>query len=63
MPLILDDLLITFDDDRTRAILPQLADLSRRTQVFLFTNHEHVVELFRQTLKEDQFSLHRFPGG
>ena len=46
-----------------RAILPQLADLSRRTQVFLFTHHEHVVELFRQTLKEDQFSLHRFPGG
>ena len=63
MPLILDDLLITFDDDRTRAILPQLADLSRRTQIFLFTHHEHVVELFRQTLKEDQFSLHRFPGG
>ncbi len=62
MPLILDDLLITFDDDRTRAILPQLADLSRRTQIFLFTHHEHVVELFRETLKEDQFTLHPFPG-
>jgi hypothetical protein len=34
MPLILDDLLITFDDDRATAILPQLADLARRTRIF-----------------------------
>ena len=58
MPLILDDLLITFDNDRTRAILPQLADLSKRTQVFLFTHHEHLVELCRETLGEGKFQLH-----
>ena len=59
MPLILDDLLITFDNDRTRAILPQLASLARRTQVFLFTHHEHLVELCRETVGEDKFTLHR----
>ena len=58
MPLILDDVLITFDNDRTKAILPQLADLSQRTQVFLFTHHEHLVELCRETLGEDSFQLH-----
>lgn len=59
MPLILDDLLITFDDERARAILPQLADLAERTQVILFTHHEHLVELCRETLGEDHFNLHR----
>ncbi len=59
MPLILDDLLITFDDERARAILPQLGQLARRTQIFLFTHHEHLIELCRQTLGEGQFHLHR----
>jgi len=59
MPLILDDLLITFDDDRAAAILPHLAELARRTQVLLFTHHEHLVDLCRGTLGEDRFHLHR----
>jgi uncharacterized protein YhaN len=63
MPLVLDDLLITFDNERTKAILPQLADLAKRTQIFLFTHHEHLVELCRQTLGEDQFKLHRIETG
>ena len=59
MPLILDDLLITFDNERTMAILPRLADLARRTQILLFTHHEHLVELCSQTLGQNQFKLHR----
>jgi uncharacterized protein YhaN len=59
MPLILDDLLITFDDDRAIAILPDLAALARRTQIFLFTHHDHLVELCRRTLGENEFHLHR----
>ncbi len=59
MPLILDDLLITFDDARATAILPQLAALAQRTQIFLFTHHDHLVELCRRTLGEDSFHLHR----
>jgi chromosome segregation ATPase len=59
MPLILDDLLMTFDNDRARAILPQLCSLAQRTQIFLFTHHDHLVELCRQTLGDGQFQLHR----
>ncbi len=58
MPLVLDDLLITFDNARSAAILPQLAELSKRTQIFLFTHHEHLVELCRQNLGEENFHLH-----
>jgi uncharacterized protein YhaN len=63
MPLILDDLLITFDNERTRAILPQLASLAKRTQIFLFTHHEHLVELCRDTIGAGQFTLHSFQAG
>ena len=59
MPLILDDLLITCDNDRAAAILPQLAVLAQRTQIFLFTHHDHLVELCRNTLDEDTFHLHQ----
>ncbi len=58
MPLILDDLLITFDDHRARAILPPLLELAKRTQIFLFTHHQHLVEICRQSLGESQFQLH-----
>lgn len=59
MPLILDDLLITCDDDRAAAILPQLAALAQRTQIFLFTHHDHLVELCRINLGKDIFHLHQ----
>lgn len=59
MPLILDDLLMTFDNERTKAIIPQLVNLAKRTQIFLFTHHEHLVELCRETVGEGQFTLHR----
>ena len=59
MPLILDDLLITFDNARSRAVLSQLASLARRTQILLFTHHEHLVELCRETLGEGTFTLHK----
>ncbi len=59
MPLILDDLLITCDNDRAAAILPQLAELAQRTQIFLFTHHDHLVEICHNTLGEDTFHLHQ----
>lgn len=58
MPMILDDLLITFDDARARALLPELQRLARQTQVFLFTHHEHVIGLCRETLGDGGFTLH-----
>lgn len=58
MPLILDDLLVTFDDQRVEALLPQLAALAKRTQIFLFTHHQHLVELCRRTWGQEGFHLH-----
>lgn len=54
IPLILDDLLMTFDDDRTRALLPVLAELSKKTQVLIFTHHSHLSQLATETTPELQ---------
>ena len=43
LPLVLDDVLASFDDDRGRAALRVLAQVAARGQVLLFTHHESVV--------------------
>jgi uncharacterized protein YhaN len=47
MPLVADDILIEFDDERTRATLEVLADLGERSQILLFSHHRHVADLAR----------------
>lgn len=56
IPLIVDDILITFDDRRAAATLEVLAEFSELTQVILFTHHEHVVELAKSTLQSTRWS-------
>ncbi len=43
IPFIVDDILINFDDDRSRATLGALADLAQKNQVILFTHHQQIV--------------------
>jgi len=45
VPFIADDILIGFDDDRSRVCLETLAGLAAGAQVLLFTHHKRVVEL------------------
>ncbi|MFZ5774665.1 MAG: AAA family ATPase [Thermodesulfobacteriota bacterium] len=52
MPLILDDILINFDDARTRATLSVLAGLAQKTQVILFTHHQAIVEAASSLAKD-----------
>ncbi len=42
IPLIIDDCLIQLDDRRAAAALQALSDLSQKTQVILFTHHQHL---------------------
>ena len=61
LPLILDDILVNFDDSRARAVLRVLRDFSERAQVLLFIHHEHLLGLAREALGEDGFFVHRLP--
>lgn len=59
MPLIIDDVLINFDDRRACATLRCIAELSKQTQVLLFTHHKHIVDL-TQTSVSSQLVTHEF---
>lgn len=58
VPVILDDLLVHFDDDRAASALAVLANLARKTQVLLLTHHRHLVDLARNTLPSGSFALY-----
>jgi uncharacterized protein YhaN len=59
MPFIVDDILVHFDDDRSRATLQQLAAMSDRTQVLFFTHHQHLIELANQAVEPGKLFVHR----
>lgn len=45
LPFVVDDILINFDDRRSEATLKALAELSKCTQVILFTHHERLRDM------------------
>ncbi len=58
MPFIVDDILINFDDDRSKATIRVLADLSKKNQVILFTHHKQIAEEARIMGKNDLIQVH-----
>jgi uncharacterized protein YhaN len=44
IPIMLDDVLMTFDDQRAAAALDLLAEIGRSLQIVLFTHHASVLE-------------------
>ncbi len=54
LPLILDDILVNFDDLRAKATLKVLGEFSRKTQVVYFTHHRHLLDLAREAVGADQ---------
>jgi uncharacterized protein YhaN len=59
IPLVLDDILVHFDDERSIATLEQLTTLSDTTQVIFFTHHQHLANLAVKTLASDRVFVHR----
>ena len=61
MPFVVDDILITFDDERAAAALQALSALSARTQVIFFTHHRHLLELAAGVLDPAAVFAHSLP--
>lgn len=55
IPFIVDDILIHFDDERSKETLKILLGLSEKTQVIFFTHHLRLTELMRDVAEEDEF--------
>lgn len=50
MPIIIDDALLTFDDQRAVCAMQILAELGEKTQVIVFTHHPHLAQLATDAL-------------
>ncbi|WP_406297506.1 AAA family ATPase [Embleya sp. NBC_00888] len=61
MPIVLDDIAMTFDDGRTRAMLSVLDAMADRFQVVLFTHHPHLGRLAVDTLAPGRAHVHELP--
>jgi uncharacterized protein YhaN len=59
LPVVVDDILINFDDEASSATFRVLADLSRKTQVLFFTHHEHLLERAAAAVGASAFLAHR----
>lgn len=58
IPIVIDDVLINFDDARAEAALKVLGKLSEKTQVLFFTHHERLREIAEQALAKDRLVVH-----
>jgi uncharacterized protein YhaN len=57
LPIIFDDILLTFDDRRATAALECLVQMAAQTQVLLFTHHRHLGDLARASPLTDKISI------
>jgi uncharacterized protein YhaN len=58
IPLVIDDLLVQFDDARASATLSVLADLAQQTQVLFFTHHGHLCDIATSVLQAGTWRRH-----
>ncbi|MDR3555676.1 MAG: AAA family ATPase [Syntrophobacteraceae bacterium] len=61
LPLVLDDILVQFDNERSRAALRVLGEVSKITQLIMFTHHSHLVELARSELGSERLFVLELP--
>ncbi|MBU8905443.1 ATP-binding protein [Desertibacillus haloalkaliphilus] len=47
-PMIMDDILVNFDEKRTKAAIEVIDEVAKRHQVIFFTCHHHLLPLFEQ---------------
>ena len=50
VPFVADDILLDFDDARSRQVMAELGKLAMHTQVIMFTHHQHLVQIGKDVL-------------
>ncbi len=58
VPLIVDDCLIQMDDQRAAAAMQALSEVATKTQVMMFTHHQHLLDLAQTSLGENEYCVH-----
>jgi uncharacterized protein YhaN len=61
LPLVLDDVLIHFDDERAAAAFSVLGDLAERVQILFFTHHARDLTVSRNAVTSSRLFTHELP--
>lgn len=59
VPVIVDDILVQFDDIRAQAAIEALGTLATRTQILCLTHHAHLLTLAERTAARGILAVHR----
>jgi uncharacterized protein YhaN len=62
LPFVVDDILVGFDDERSKACLEVLAEFAQKTQVLVFTHHSMVSQAANELGKEKGVFVHELAG-
>lgn len=57
IPFIVDDILVHFDDTRSKETLRILLELSKKTQIIFFTHHARLVDIMNEMTLENEYQL------
>lgn len=63
LPFVIDDILVGFDDERSKACLEVLADFAQTTQVLVFTHHSMVAQAAKELGEKKGVFVHELSGG
>ena len=62
LPFVVDDILVGFDDERSKACLEVLAEFAQKTQVLVFTHHSMVAQAATELGKGKGVFVHELVG-
>ncbi len=62
VPFVVDDILAKFDDQRSAAAFRVLAELSKTTQVIMFTHHRHLIDVASGAVPPDVLFVQSLDG-
>jgi uncharacterized protein YhaN len=57
IPFIVDDILVHFDDVRSKETLKILLELSNQTQIIFFTHHKSLVEIMKDIALSNEYQI------
>lgn len=57
IPFIVDDILVHFDDTRSKETLSVLMELSKHTQIIFFTHHARLIEIMNEISENGDYQL------
>ncbi len=60
LPFVADDIMESFDDDRSAAAFTVLGKMAEKGQVLYLTHHQHLLDIARDVMGADRVKVHQF---